>query len=122
MKGIFIATIFLFVSYSAYSQNAKAPNVRLDSLNSLPETSTNNSAKFNCLQTLVYDYLWIYPDSALPYIQQQISLAKKMKSDSRLFEAYTNYAWFNRTIGDYPKAALITYQILQLAEKSGNYI
>ncbi|HEY6975476.1 MAG TPA: ATP-binding protein [Chitinophagaceae bacterium] len=115
MRRTLITIIFLFELQLAHAQNAN-----IDSLKNLLAATKDDSTRFTLLGELSMDYLWSYPDSSLPYMQQAILLARKMKSEILLARAYRGYSWFYVITGDYPQALHFNQEALKLAEKAKN--
>jgi two-component system NtrC family sensor kinase len=97
-------------------------NLKLDSLKNLLVSAKDDSTKLLRLSELFNEYLWSYPDSSLPYVQQAILLGKQMKSNVALLRAYNEYGLFYIIIGDYPQALHYIQESLKLAEKSGDFL
>jgi signal transduction histidine kinase len=100
--------------------NAQGP--AYDSLKEELASTKNDTLKYQILGRLTFKYLFNYPDSALPYIHQSISLAKQMESDNMLSATYHWYAWYFIEVGDYAQALLVEQEALKLGERSGRYV
>ncbi len=62
------------------------------------------------------------PDSALTYVQKEMSLAKKMKSDYALSLALTGYGGVLSIMGNYSHAIYFELEGLKAAERSKNFL
>ena len=65
-------------------------------------------------------FIWSYPDSALPYIQQNIRLAFKLNSDSLRTQALGQYATFLGLTGNYSAQLQYRFEFLTTANRSKN--
>ncbi len=110
----------LLLSYFMVVNLANGQNDKYDSLKDLLASAKDDSTQFDLLSKLSMQYLWNYPDSSVPYMQQSIVLAKKMNSTSFLGSAYSEYGWYFNIVGDYTQALYFWQEALRLAEKSGN--
>ena len=93
-----------------------------ESLKHLLASATNDSTRLIHLNNLYYSYLYAYPDSAIVYVQQEISVAEKMQSDIALSKAYLSYADFFEIVGDFPQALHYVQETMKLAEKSKSWL
>lgn len=88
-----------------------------------PVTDTVDAMKrLESLNRIFYAYVFSYPDSALPYAQQSILLARKMKSNFALSQAYGLYSTYASQTGNYPIALQYAFEALKHAEQTGNFI
>ena len=85
-------------------------------------SAKDDTTKLNLLSTLVVAYTWSIPDSALTYVQQEMSLAKKMKSDYALSLALTGYGGVLSMMGNYSRAIYFELEGLKAAERSKNFL
>jgi len=115
MKKATITILFLLYLQCVYTQNK-----RYDSLKDLISSSKDDSTKFWETADQIWEYLYSNPDSAVLYIQQNILLAQKMRSDNALFMAYSQYANLEQVNGNYPVALQYQLQSLRAAERSKN--
>ena len=112
----FLATLFfLCFGLSLFAQGN-------DRLKEQLASAKDDSTRFISLRELFYGHLWTYPDSSMNYGQQEILLAKQMKSDISLSIAFSDYGWFYIIMGDYPQALRITQESIKLAEQSGSFL
>ena len=116
MKTVFVSILLLLYLHDAYSQNSE-----YDSLKNLMRSAKDDSTRFNAASGLIWDYLYSDPDSALKYIQQNIFLEHKMKSDSCLALVYDQYGCLEQVNGNYPMALQYMLQSLRPAERTHNY-
>ncbi|MBD0376766.1 MAG: hypothetical protein ICV51_14190 [Flavisolibacter sp.] len=115
-KMIIVFCLFCLVS----SVNAQIS--RTDSLKNLLSTAKDDTTKLNLLVALVVAYTWTMPDSALIYVEEEMSLAKKMKSDYALSLALTGYGGVLSIMGNYPQAIYFELEGLKAAERSKNFL
>jgi hypothetical protein len=87
-----------------------------DSVKRILALANDDSTKLRKISDLVWIYLYSDPDSALKYIQQEILLAKKIKSDKELSIALIQYEALSDLTGNYPQAIRLGLQGLQVAE------
>jgi len=114
-KIIVVLCLFCLVS-SANAQISWA-----DSLKNLLSSAKDDTTKLNLLSTLVVKYTWSMPDSALTYVQREISLARKMKSDYALSLALTGYGGVLSIMGNYAQAIHFELEGLKAAERSKDF-
>ncbi len=115
-KIIIVLCLFCLVS------SVKAQISWADSMKNLLSTGKDDTTKLNLLSTLVVAYTWSIPDSALTYVQQEMSLAKKMKSDYALSLALTGYGGVLSMMGNYSRAIYFELEGLKAAERSKNFL
>ena len=89
-----------------------------DSLKNLLNSAQDDETKFKYANKLVGDYLYSLPDTALIYIQQEILLAKKIKSDSALSIALIQCGILFEMTGNSPQAIQYGFDALKIAEHS----
>ena len=80
-----------------------------DSLAMLLETEQNDTHKVSVLNQICYEYMYSYPDKALEYGEQAISLAQQLNLSESLAKAYKNIGIVHYIQGEYVKA-IIAYQ------------
>ena len=97
-------------------------NTEYDSLKNLISSAKDDSTKFWRTTDLIWVYLFSFPDSAALFVQQNILLAKQMRSDDELFMAYAQYANLEQINGNYPEALQFGLQCLRAAERTKNFI
>jgi two-component system, NtrC family, sensor kinase len=74
------------------------------------------------LTAIVFDsYIWSYPDSAAPYAQQSLLLARKLKSDSALAHAFIQKATLASLTGNYPQALQFAFEGLKTAQRTNEF-
>ncbi len=117
MRKVSISILLLLYLQSVYTQNTQ-----YDSLKNLISSAKDDSTKFSKTVKMIWDYLYSYPDSAVLYIQQNILLAQKMKSDDALFMAYSQYSALEQVNGNYPGALQYQLQGLRAAELTNDFI
>ncbi len=117
MRNILITILLLLHLHCAYTQNT-----HYDSLKNLIGSAKDDSTRVSITERLIWDYIYSYPDSAVVYIQQNILLAQKMKSDKASFNAYIQYSNLEEINGNYPGALQYTLRALRIAERTNNFI
>ncbi len=117
MKKIIIILCLFFIVSSVNAQISWA-----DSLKNLLSSAKDDTTKLNLLSTLVVRYTWTMPDSALTYVREEISLARKMKSDYALSLALTGYGGILSMMGNYSQAIYFELEGLKAAERSKNFL
>ena len=117
MKKILITILLLPYLQCVYSQN-----MQYDSLKNLINSAKDDSTKFYQTVELIWGYIPSNSDSATLYIQQNILLAQKMKSDDALFMGYAQYAALEQINGNYTGALQYGLQGLRAAERTNNFI
>ena len=85
-KNILVLYFFYLVS----SANAQVP--WSDSIKNLLAFAKDDTTKFYLLSPVISYYTFSKPDSATIFVQEEISLAKKNKSDFFLSAAFAQYA------------------------------
>ncbi len=116
MKKFLAILFFLFPAFFLFAQSKL-----IDSLKKQLASAKVDSKRLILLNGLFYEYLYSYSDSSVTYVQQEILLARQMKSDLALSKAYIDYTAFLETIGDYPQALHFSLEALKLGEKSKNW-
>jgi two-component system NtrC family sensor kinase len=117
MKKAFITISLLLNMLCAYNQNTQ-----YDSLKTLISSAKDDSTKFYKTVDLIWAYIYSIPDSAVLYVQQNILLAQKMKSDQALFKGYAQYSILEQINGNYTGALQYGLQALRIAERTKNFI
>ena len=117
MKKACITILFLVNLQFGYAQNRQ-----YDSLKNLISSAKDDSTRYNATAGMIWDYIFSYPDSAESYIQSNILLAKKMKSDAALSMAYNQYAALEHVNGNYPGALLYQLQSLRITERTNDFV
>src|SRR6266487_5845242 len=120
MKKLLAILLFICFTFALIAQEYVVSE-RVDDLKKELAGAKDDTTKLALLSALFMEYLFSYPDSSANYVQQEIVLAKQMKSDIRLALAYGDYSGFFEMIGDYPKALYFNQEALKLAEKSKSW-
>jgi signal transduction histidine kinase len=115
MKKLSAILLLLFPVLFLLSQSS------INSLKKQLATAKDDSTRLILLNGLFYEYLYSYSDSSLPYVQQEILLAKKTQSNLALAKAYIDYSAFFGIIGDYPEELRFNLEALKLGEKSKDW-
>ena len=116
MKKLLAILLFLFPALFLLSQSS------ISSLKEQLASAKDDSTRLIFLNGLFYEYLYSYSDSSLPYVQQEILLAKKMHSDLALSKAYIDYSAFFEIIVEHLEALRFNLETLKLGEKSKNIL
>jgi len=114
-KFILIANFALLLCCS------NAQNVYLDSLYKAFTQAKSDTARFYPLSMIINFYIYSKPDSAMIYAQEEISLARRIKTDIALSFALRDYAGVLSQTGNYPQAIHFILESLKLAEKSNDF-
>ncbi|HEY1870223.1 MAG TPA: ATP-binding protein [Chitinophagaceae bacterium] len=115
-KPILILILSLIITgLSAQDENP-------DSLKDLLANSKNDTERISRLDDLFWNYLWSFPDSSLTYLQQEVSLASQLESDTLSSLAFLAQGWYYLITGSYLQALHADQEELRLAEKSGNFL
>ncbi|CAN5413193.1 hypothetical protein BH10BAC2_BH10BAC2_42330 [soil metagenome] len=117
MRKSLITILLLLHLHDAYTQDTQ-----YNSLKNLISSAKDDSTKFWKTAELLWGYLYSYPDSAVLYIEQNILLAQKMKSDDALHLVYVQYATLEQVNGNYTGALQYCLQALRVAEHTNNFI
>ena len=104
--------------HNAYTQTTQ----QYDSLKNLIRSSKDDSTTFYRTVDLIWAYIPSNSDSATLYVQQNILLAQKMKSDAALFMGYAQYAALEQINGNYSGALQYGLRGLRAAEHTNNFI
>ncbi len=116
MRKAFITILLLLHLSCVYTQNR-----RYDSLENLIRSAKDDSTRFYTTLGMIWGYIYSNPDSATSYIQQNILLAQKMKSDDALFESYAQYFALEQVNANYTGALQYIFQALRIAEHANNF-
>jgi two-component system, NtrC family, sensor kinase len=115
MKSIFKVAFLLFLPLIAKGQQSYP-----DSLRTILQNATTDSVRYNASYNLTLYFLESNRDSALFYIENRLSLAKK--NDIKLAEAaaYTSKAYQLNAIGKYSEAFQYLLRALEIAKNPKN--
>ncbi len=91
------------IVHSLSSVNSQQ-DVLNDSLRKLLTTAMNDSARFETLGKLAFSYAWSNPDSSMIYAQEQLLLAKSIKSVRFEGRALWSNGVVASTMGNYAQA------------------
>ena len=120
MKKVFLLIHLLCTVCIAVAQiNTDSTKRKL--LKSILDSARDDSTRFKLIDS-VWVYIYSNPDSALKYIQQNILLSQKMKSDVALSISYGQYGALEQINGNYPGGLLYRIQSLRAAERTNNFI
>src|SRR5690349_20953877 len=76
-------TFYVFI----FSSTCFAQREEIDSLENRIRSAKDDSTRFYTTLDTIWGYIYSNPDSATIYVQQNILLAQKMKSDDALFDS-----------------------------------
>ncbi|HEX5151463.1 MAG TPA: tetratricopeptide repeat protein [Parafilimonas sp.] len=116
MKNIILIIHFVLLACFGDAQNP----FHIDTLNKELAQAKNDTAKFAILSHIAVLYTFSKPDSAMMLAQQAISLAKKIKTDISLADAFIAYGAVLSQTGNFPQAIYFHLESLKLAEKSND--
>ena len=116
MKKICLLIFIIFLSKHLTAQEQWAENLRKNARRKL-ETAADDQTRFNLMTAVFNSYIWSYPDSAAPYAQQAMLLARKMKSDTALSIAFDQDRTLASLTGNYPQALEYAFEVLKIAER-----
>src|SRR5436190_6155932 len=116
MKNLCVMSLMVLSTSVVFAQ------FNADSLKQALSSSKDDSTKLACLTELFYGYVWSYPDSSISYVQQELLLAQKIKSNISQATAYVHYGTFYFVIGDYPQALRSFQNALKSAENTGSFL
>jgi len=117
MKKFFLLLLFVWTSLIAFAQNNN-----VDSLRQQLALAKDDSTKFAIMNVLFWSCLYSDPDSSASYVQREIVLARKMKSDFILYSALMQYSALASINGNYPEALQFAIESLKAAERINNFI
>jgi len=110
-------TFYVFI----FSSTCFAQREEIDSLEKRIRSAKDDSTRFYTTLDTIWGYIYSNPDSATIYVQQNILLAQKMKSDDALFDSYAQYFALEQVNGNYPRALQYIFQGLKIAEHANNF-
>src|SRR4026207_1223185 len=76
----------------------------VDSLKNTLTLAKDDYTRFRCRTELFYHYLYWAPDSAAPYAEQNLYVARQINSDSLLFVAFSQYSELSLQTGNFAGA------------------
>ena len=118
MRKAFIPILLLLHLHNAYTQTKQ----QYDSLKNLINSAKDDSTRFYTTEGMIWGYIYSNPDSATLYVQQNILLAQKMKSEHALFIGYAQYSALEQINGNYTEALQYGLRGLRVAERTNNFI
>jgi signal transduction histidine kinase len=124
MRKAFILFIILFTVYLSEAQYSWSDTVKykIASAKISLASAKNDATKYYWLNNIYYYYVFSTPDSCLPYAQQSLTVAKQMKSDTLISDAYVCLGYLYYTIGNYPQALAYYQEGLKYAESSRYFL
>jgi len=112
----------LFTILNCLSITLFGQSPRVDSLRKELEKSNDDNIRFQYNFAMFVNYAWSNPDSAIPYVQQNIILARRLKSDSLLSPSLGQYGYLLQLKGNFPQALHYDFEALKMAEKTKNFM
>ena len=113
-----LSILLLFICLTGRAQYTQHSEV--DNLKQQLAAAKSDTAKIRLLNNLYGFYIWSYPDSSLPYVQQEYLLASKLNMEDMVGRAYGDYGLFYLLIGDFPQALHYRQQVLRTVERINN--
>ena len=117
MKKFLIFILFTCLAEILYSKQSW-----IDSSRKKLNEAQNDMQRLEAISEFFWDLLYSKPDSALPYAQQGILVARRIKSSDALSIAYNQYQAYASLTGNYPIALQYAFEALKFAEHSGNIL
>src|SRR5258706_7736333 len=111
IRRIFFVIIFLFVAFSAKTQETN-----IDSLKRELATSQNDTINLILAGKIADAYAEIYPDSAEQYGNTMLTLAKKLKYKLEEIYALCEIGYAQLNMGNYPRSLQTLLSAIALAE------
>ena len=125
MKQFLTCTViftFLFgVTHHSLGQRALIDSLE-QNLSALPEANSTilDTTRINLQNHLAQLYLRVNPDKTIELSQTALELAKSIKFEKGISDAYNNLGVYNRAKGNYPKALEYQEKALQLFDKNND--
>src|SRR6476620_9746141 len=95
--------IILIIHFALLLCCSNAQNRYLDSLHNAFDQAKNDTARLYTLSSITNFYKYSKTDSAMMYAQQEIALARKIKTDLSLAGSLGDYADVLSQTGNYPQ-------------------
>ena len=123
-KTFIVKKVIIFFLLICLSESIQAQDhlKQIDSLQKALGATEAEYEKFEIRFELFNHTRRSNPDSALPYAQQNLLAARKMKSDSLLAIAYTQFKILSNITGNYPQALQYAFESLHAAERTKNFL
>jgi two-component system NtrC family sensor kinase len=115
MKKLFALLLFACTSSIAFAQNNYA-----DSLRKQLASAEEDSTRFAIMNRLFWSYLYSNPDSSASYVQQEILLTRRMKSNVTLYGVLMQYSALASINGNYHESLEFALEGLKAAERTNN--
>jgi two-component system, NtrC family, sensor kinase len=112
----------LFFAFVFLSITNRAQGNRHDSLIKGLIAINNDRIRMEYNDAMMLTYAWTNPDSAIPYAQQNLILARKIKSDSALSLSLGIYGYILQLKGNFPQALYYCFEALKVAEQTKDFI
>ena len=113
MKKIIVIVQFICFANFVHAQQ----NNQIDNLKKALLFSKDDLKRIVILDSLSSEYLWSIPDTAMMYAQQELLLARKVKSPKWEARALLSYGGSLYVMGNYSQALDYALQSLRFAEK-----
>jgi two-component system NtrC family sensor kinase len=115
--------VLLFALVIGVKARAQDPWLqRPDSLKKVLESTVDDEIRLQIVRTLFIRYVWSHPDSAIPYANQFMLLAKQKESNDLLASATANYVFLATLTGNFPQALEYGFKALSIAERTKNFL
>jgi signal transduction histidine kinase len=112
----------LFILFVYLSGTLHAQNPLIDSLRKELKKNGSEQTRFAYNFELFVHYVYTSPDSAVTYAEQNMLIARRLKSDSSLFYALNQYQVLSQLTGNFPQALHYGFEALKVAERTKNFI
>lgn len=111
--------MFLLCFVLMVTAQVKSESGKRKSLESKLNSALDDSTRFKLIDS-VWIFIFSNPDVVLKYIQQNILISLKMKSDVVLSTSYAQYATLEQYNGNYPEALRYAIKGLKAAEQAND--
>ncbi|MEP7374745.1 MAG: ATP-binding protein [Chitinophagaceae bacterium] len=112
----------LFWTILCLSITINAQSDLADSFRKELEKNNDDNIRFKYNNLMYYRYAWTNPDSAIPYVQQNILIGRRLKSDSVLSFSLCQYGLLFQFKGNFPQALHYSFEALKVAEKTKQFV
>jgi two-component system sensor histidine kinase UhpB len=113
-SSFYIILLFFIVFYTSTTQ---AQDPWIDSVKKLIQTQKADTNKINTLFQLSGAYRFSYPDTALVYTQQALSIAEKLQDDNKIFWSIVNVSGCLGVLGNYTLELDYALKVKELSKR-----